>query len=171
MNIKYFFLITNFFNFFYITAELPYKFLEPLLSAQKNYFCKENSDVFAPSQCDYDIKIALDYYSGTRNNSPIPSISFKNNQEFEIWKKKQTTDTYLIISEQECLSCASLLAAIESRIDILKCASFKIYTVDISKNSNLFTGLRGTPTIFKINAGNTEEINLKSCFNIFIKNV
>lgn len=170
MNIKYFFSITIFFNFFYIIAELPEKFLAPLLSAKRNYFCKEKSDFFAPSQCEYDTQIALEYYFATRTNSPIPFISFKNNQEFEIWKKQQTINTYLIISEKECTSCASLLAAIESRIQTLKSASFKIYIVDINKNPNLFMQLKGTPTVFKINSNTIEEISLKSCFNLFIKN-
>ncbi len=170
MHIKYLLSFLTVFNFFYITAEIHQKHLRPLLSPERNYFCKEKGNIFSPSQCEYDIKIALAHYFNNHVNSQIPSISFQNKQEFQAWAKQQTIDTYLITYQEKCISCASLLAAIESRIDILKDAPFKIYKIDITTNYDPFPDILVTPTVWKINAEKTEAINLRSCFDIFIKN-
>lgn len=139
---------------------------EYFFQAKNNIFCKEydrEKETFSESQCDHSTQAAYQYFNGQQSNSIVPELVFESKQELKAWAQQQQ-NSYLIAYKPGCISCANLLAAIETRIQDLQARGQSVFMVNVRKNQAAFNEeqdcwyYNGTPEVWSIKNGNPQKI-------------
>lgn len=156
-----------------LNTQFGFKLKEALFAGKNNHFCKSN-DPFCPFLCNHSSDVAYSYYENKPTLwSSVPKISFKSEQELIEWALSRKKDTYLLIYKSHCVSCAKMLAALETRADALKKEGVDLYKIYSPDHREIFLNggmwdVEGTPTLWFFSKNEIKKIQNKDFYKIIV---